>query len=216
VDQNFTLSKHPKLLIGLAVGILATAFIFIIFRADAFRSLTEFLDKEIPALLFVPLMFILPAVGFPISIFLILAGIKFGLTTGLVLMACSFPVHMIVSYLVAHSFFRGRLVSLLNKYGYELPQVRSHWSGWFTIVFMGIPGIPYAPKNYILALAGVPFSQFMGLGLPIHMILGAPFVVLGVSSVQANPLFFIGAIAAVGLGYLLFLKLRSIFFDSHE
>ena len=209
------IDKLPKInLINLAAGLtillFAIGFFYLFSEADAFKRVAEFLEKKIPSPLFVVLMFILPAIGFPVSIFLVLSGIKFSLATALVLMILSFPVHMLISFWIAHSFLRDRLISFLARHGYEPSRAPAGRPAWFTILFIGLPGIPYAPKNYILALSGTPLSYFMGLGLPMHLILGAPFVVLGASTVKANLLVSLGAVAAVGLGYLLFMRLKRV------
>ena len=198
---------------GLTILLFATGFIYLLSEAEAFKQAAGFLEKKIPWPLFVVLMFILPAIGFPFSIFLVLSGIKFGLAAGMVLMVLTIPVHMLISFWIANSFLRDRLISFLARHDYELPRAPVGRPAWFTILFIGLPGIPYAPKNYILALSGTPLSYFMGLGLPMHIVLGAPFLILGVSTVKANLLVSLGAMAAVGLGYLVFLRLKRVLAD---
>ncbi len=73
---------------------------------------------------------------------------------------------------------------------YSLPKVPTDKVIPFTIFFMAIPGPPYVLKNYILAFSGVPLRYYLGLGWPVNFLLGIPFVGLGASAMEMNPLLF--------------------------
>lgn len=64
------------------------------------------LNADAHPTLFIALMSLLPIIGFPISLFLVLAGVKFGLAAGLFLTAATMAVHLSVTFLVAHSMIQ--------------------------------------------------------------------------------------------------------------
>ena len=52
---------------------------------------------------------------------------------------------------------------------------------------MALPGLPYASKNYLLALAGLPLPLFLAIAWPIQALSGLPFLFLGRSAVNLDP-----------------------------
>ncbi|MCA1742606.1 MAG: hypothetical protein LC631_01445, partial [Desulfovibrionales bacterium] len=57
-----------------------------------FQETIELIHKDMPHFLFIILMTVLPVIGFPISIFLVLGGIKFGIIYGILLWLFILPL----------------------------------------------------------------------------------------------------------------------------
>ena len=147
-------------------------------------------------------MVLLPNFGFPIVAFLVLAGAKFGLAGGLLVATATMPIHLLVSFLLVHSFLRPPLRSLLRKMGYGLSQIPEKRVVPFTVLFVAVPGLPYAVKNYGLALTGIPFRYYFWISLPINVVLSIPVIGLGTSAVQMDPGRFVFFAAIFVVGYL--------------
>lgn len=199
------IKKGIKLL-GLVVLILLVLGVSI-WNQDVLGRLKQGVDENLSFGLYLGLMAFLPIFGFPISVFLILGGVRFGIAMGLLAMGVTFPVHLAVVYFTTHSYFRPRLEALLARYGYSLPKIPSHREVLYTSLFVGVPSLPYAVKNYLLALAGIPWKLYFGLCLPIHWVAGAPFVILGESVVSLNMGVSLALVGAIVLGNLLFRRL---------
>jgi uncharacterized membrane protein YdjX (TVP38/TMEM64 family) len=161
------------------------------------NDLKQGLEQNLPYGAFVAVMAILPIGGFPISAFLIVGGLRFGIGLGLLAMLVTFPIHLAATYVVVHSFLRDRIETILNRYGYKMPAFSEKRLVYYTSVFVAVPSLPYAVKNYLLALGGVPKRLYFGLALPLHIVVGAFFVILGKSFTSLNL-----ALAAVVLLFL--------------
>lgn len=162
----------------LLVGGIAV-FSAIWYGKEAFQMIASIINKNThPALLLI-LYAILPIVGFPISLFLIVFGIKFGAVQGNVLMFAGLPLHLLVSYLLAQSVLGPWIQKIAEKWGFTVPQVPPGKEVSFSFLFMLFPGLPYSLKNYMLALSGVSFPIYFSLGWLINGLMGIPMVILG-------------------------------------
>ncbi len=150
-------------------------------------------------------MLVLPMVGVPMSLFLFLLGLKFGMTHGLVILGIIMPLQILVAYGAARIFRTAVEAYLVVKKGYYIPRIPSDRALVFSIFFLAFPGVPYAPKLYMLPLAAVPFNYCFWLNWAIQGTLAVPFVMLGKSAADMSAVFF-GLTLAVFL--LLILVLR--------
>lgn len=114
-------------------------------------------------LVFLALVF-LPLVGFPVSVLHAVAGAKFGVIWGLVLVGVSIALQLAASYGIvrmAPEFFARRFDWLRQR----LPPA-THRA--LTVFTMLLPGAPYVAQNYVLPVVRVPFGIYFGYGLPLH------------------------------------------------
>ena len=197
-------------LIPLAAFVASLVLLFVFLPGDPADWIAFFVNRETRPRLFLVLMILLPLVGFPISPFLLLVGVKFGTYWGLAVTAGVFAGHLIVSYVLTHSLLRPFLWKVLAKTRYELPEIHHHRRVPFSLIFMAVPGLPYAVKNYALAMLNVPFRIYLPIAWGANLLLAVPFVGLG-HSIIANPKLAWVFVALLGLGYLLALKLRRRF-----
>lgn len=154
------------------------------------------IDEKTHPALFVALFLLLPLIGFPISALLVILGVKFGTWIGLIIMFAGMPVHLTVSFFVAHSLLRAPLLRLLARMGRPLPQIPEDRQARFCFLFMAVPGLSYTLKNYLLPLSGVPFRYFFLSGLVLQGVMGIPFVVAGDAAAKAD-LLLLGALFLV-------------------
>ncbi|RYD34715.1 MAG: hypothetical protein EOP87_08680 [Verrucomicrobiaceae bacterium] len=126
--------------------------------------------KSLPAAWFVLAFLILPLVGFPLSIFLILAGIRFGLGWGMAVTTACIYFHHLAGYWISHSYLNERLRRLAEKRGHKVPEIDEGNRVWYTILFASVHGPPYAFKLYLLALTGVPFRIYCWVGGTVYIL----------------------------------------------
>ncbi len=133
------------------------------------EAIIEF-GKRIHALWFLVLFLILPLVGFPLSILLVLAGIRFGFAVGMAVSAAAVFFHNFAAYHISHGLFRDRMRNFLERAGYAIPPISPGHSVRLTALFAAIHGPPYFAKLYLLALTDIPFVIYFWVGAPTYLI----------------------------------------------
>jgi uncharacterized membrane protein YdjX (TVP38/TMEM64 family) len=126
----------------------------------------------------------------------------------LLVTAITLPLHLLVSFFLGHSVLRPRLERLLEKQNYTLPEIPQTRVLPFLVLFVGIPSLPYAVKNYLLALADIPFRYYFGVSLPVNVLLSVPVIGLGEAAAETNTWLLLLFAAILLLGYLVFVLLK--------
>lgn len=110
---------------------------------------------------------VLPAIGFPVSIFAFAAGSLFGpvlgLPTVLALAGASMAVSMTISYGLARYVLRPWVGRLLGFLGYAAPVVPAGKQRMFVLLVRVTPGVPYVVQSFLLGLAEVPFRIYLAI-----------------------------------------------------
>jgi uncharacterized membrane protein YdjX (TVP38/TMEM64 family) len=197
--------KNKKILFfaSVAAAVLVAVGIYLAIRFEYLQQAVSFVDQSMSSSFFIALMVVLPVVGFPISVFLIVGGIKFGILWAILLWLAVLPIHATIGYYVAR-WARGPLERVLSdKMGYHIPEIPENNTAMFSFLFLAIPGIPYAGKNYLLALAGVPFRYCVLMNCIVQCALGMPFIVLGKSAAEMDMTLFYIALGIFTAGYFL-------------
>lgn len=195
------------------VGIVAII-LFIVAAAAAFRynlaqTIMTAINQNTPLPLFIALMLVLPFTGFPISVFFVMAGLKFGIITGLAITALTMPVHFTGSFFLARAL-RGPLNRLLSARNYRIPDIPAQREFGFCFLVAALPA-SYAVKNYLMPLAGVSFKSYFWISWPVQLALATPFVILGESAAHTNPAHLGAAILGFALLYLVIRRLEKRF-----
>ncbi|MGB5987517.1 MAG: hypothetical protein WBG37_19585, partial [Desulfobacterales bacterium] len=160
----------------LGAGLLAWL-LYPLIKNEGARLLGAVVNEATSPALFILLYALLPMLGFPISLFLVLLGVKFGSANGVLIMFAVLPLHLLAAYGVVHTWLRELLLRLLKKRDLELPRIPKQHAASFSFLFMAVPGLSYSLKNYILPLAGVPARHFFLSGFLAQGFMGIPFVV---------------------------------------
>lgn len=142
------------------------------------QALLETVNALHPAV-FIAAFLVLPLLGAPISVFLVAAGIRFGLPLGSAITCGCIVFHHLVGYRIAHGSLRHRVHAWLERSGRKMPSIKMENRIWWTALFAAISGPPYAAKLYLLALTDVPFRIYLLVGAPIYMILSTPLIAAG-------------------------------------
>ena len=173
------LRKRWIAIVWLSAAVLAAALLYAWQGDNTLAWIASGFSENTPPALFLLMFLVLPLIGFPISVFLVLIGVKFGSLWGVLILFVGIAAHLLASYRIANSFLHGPIERGLVDLGYRLPQVPPHRVLWFSSLFMVVPGLPYTVKNYALALCGVPFTVYFFSGFVFQGAMGVPFVVLG-------------------------------------
>jgi len=129
------------------------------------------------------LLTILPLLGFPVTILHVTAGIKFGRSLGLTLVAVSILLQLLASYGLVH--WRRKFFARKFKDAREKIPAGAH--GPVTLFTLLLPGVPYFAKNYVIPVIGVPLRTFLAWSLPIHVARSAVSVIFGDESNDLTP-----------------------------
>ncbi|MBW1990367.1 MAG: VTT domain-containing protein, partial [Deltaproteobacteria bacterium] len=177
---------------------------------DRFLAL---LDSDVHPLAFVALFALLPPVGVPISVFLIMAGARYGLAGGMGLTLLLMPLHLLACYFLGGRFFKEPVKKMARNRGWTIPSVSGGRSGLYAFFFMVFPGIPYTPKNYLLALTNISLGQYLAASLPAHTLTNLPFVGLGALVTGQSPVlaavFLVLVVALYVFGHALYARAKN-------
>ena len=156
----------------IAIGLLVVAALGVLayFHRESLtkESIIAF-GHSLPPILLILAFLILPLLGVPLSIFLVLAGLRFGLVWGMVVTTVCIFFHHYLGYWIAHSYLRTKILRYAERKGHKVPKVGDESPVWFTVLFTSIHGPPYAFKLYLLALTDVPFKIFCYVGAPVYI-----------------------------------------------
>jgi uncharacterized membrane protein YdjX (TVP38/TMEM64 family) len=177
----FGLSKHKKQawwLVVLAVAAVAVVFFVLRYTNLTYAEVLEWIAGLNP-LAVVPLMALLPIVGFPISVVYLVAGARFGPVLGGVVVTVVTTVHLLGTYLIARSFLRAPLQRFIERRHAHLPEIPVDEQAAVCLIAALVPGLPYVVRNYLLALAGVRLRYYLGVCLPIYVARSYVTILLG-------------------------------------
>lgn len=157
------------LLLKLAAGaVLALVALALLARGADFKRLVLdglALIREAGPMTFFTAMALLPAVGAPMSAFVLTAvpvfGPRFGAGVVLVLALAAITANIALTHALASRWVRPPLAWVVARLGYRLPQVELADVTDLIVLIRVTPGIPFPVQNYLLGLAGVPFVRYL-------------------------------------------------------
>jgi uncharacterized membrane protein YdjX (TVP38/TMEM64 family) len=152
----------------ITVGIAALAGVAL-YTDLSWSSVMDWIDGLNPIAV-LPLMAVLPIVGFPISIVYLVAGARFGPVWGGVVVAFITAAHLGGTYLIARSFLRAPLKRFIERRHLHLPHIPEDEQAAICFIAALVPGLPYVIRNYLLALADVKFRYYFWVCLPIYVV----------------------------------------------
>ena len=131
-----------------------------------------------PALLFLALA-LLPLVGVPASPLIIAAGVRLGTASGFALVVAALLCDFSLGYWLARRWMRTPLTRWLAGRGHVVPVLAPADEAQFILLFRITPGIPLSVQNYVLGLAGVDFTRYLLISLPVQAVYALTFVWFG-------------------------------------
>lgn len=207
------IGKHPVKSLMLIMALAGCGWFFMYHREYHPHEVLVRFAKDISPFWFILSFLTLPLVGFPFTILLILAGLRFGFWGGMAIASGGVVAHHLLVYSLVRRWLRDRLRSWFEGAGYKVPKPGQGGWIWFTAVFAAVHGPPYASKLYLLALTEVPMRVYLWIGAPVYIVFCAIPVGAGSSAFEIKPLWvfllFSGIAALAGLSYWLDKRNRS-------
>lgn len=187
--------KRHRGKIAMTAGVIALAgWYAFAHRDDLNRESLAAYGKGLPVGWFVAAFLVLPLAGFPLSIFLLLAGVRFGLGGGMAVSAGGILFHHVAAYRLAHGLFRDRLRRRLENAGRAVPSIKPGHQAWLTALFAALHGPPYIAKLYLWALTDVPFRIYLWVGAPVYILFCLVPVGAGSAVMNWNPAWIYGLV----------------------
>ncbi len=164
-------------------------------------------------LVFFTAMAILPAVGFPISIFYLAAAAAFSARMGTAgVVAASggaLAVDLALAYWLARYGLRPWLEQMISRTKYKIPVVADAEQNQIILLVRITPGPPFFVQNFLLGMAEVRFSSFFGISWVVNMLYATGFIVFGDAIFQGKgKMAFMGVMALVAVTMIVHLLRR--------
>ncbi|WP_438480180.1 TVP38/TMEM64 family protein [Oleiharenicola lentus] len=158
-------------------------------------------------LAFFTAMAVLPAVGFPLSVFNVTAGTAFGAQMGiggvLVAAAVAIALNLALTYWLARYALRPWIEEMISRTKYKIPVVPLERQKEITLLVRITPGPPFFLQSYLLGLAEIKFVTYMWVSWVVNFVLSAGLIVFGDAILQGKgkvAFFGISLVVAVTLG----------------
>lgn len=143
-----------------------------------FSELTELL-AQVPLIVQVIAVALLPLVFFPTSLLWIAIGALHGVSTGFVILTFAASLNFFLAYLIGNRFLRRWVEVLLRKYELEIPSFDEKGQWEFTIAVRLMPGLPQIVQSYFLAISNVRLYIYMIGSLLTQLGYAAAFLLMG-------------------------------------
>jgi uncharacterized membrane protein YdjX (TVP38/TMEM64 family) len=191
VDDAPSRPVNRKRQMFLAASILALLVYLVSPDKLTLENLHQF-GTALPTWLFLPAYFVLPLLGFPISVLLLASGLKYGFTISIMIASVGMAFHLFAAWHIAHGYLRRRLEAWLSHTRFDLPTIPQLHQVWFIALFVTLPGLPYVVKLYSLALTNLPFRRYMIMAWFFHVLHSAIFIGLGAAAGKVDSKLMIG------------------------
>ncbi len=200
-QRSFARIRVAVLLV-LFLTLLALA-VYAVVNHQPIAALQNYLENRVHPALFILLMAVLPILGVPISMFLVLVGMRFGIAAGITLSAVLMLFHLTATYYLVHSFLRVWIGRMLHRFRIPVPELQMLSNKRYAVVFMLVPGLPYVAKNNLLALTGLPLVPYLLIGWLSQFVTSIPFIIFGGAVMELDFSVLALALALILAGFLL-------------
>ncbi len=191
-------NKHWWIL-GVTVAVISVVTVLLAGRYDVRGHMSRIVQtvRDAGPLPFFAAMAVLPAVGFPLSLFTLAAAPVFAPTMGLgwvvVCAVAAIAANVALSYWLASSAMRPAAEWVVRRFGYELPVVQAK-SAWMVILVLRIvPLTPFSLQGVLLGLARVPFGPYMLVSIVVPSVYAISVITLGDALMRGDPWAIAGA-----------------------
>ncbi len=166
--MRFSPQKRRWLIGGLVLLALG-GIIWMVFSGMDWQSIPRAMNRLNSATILL-LAATLPLAGFPISVVYLLIGARFGPLPGLGIVGVITALHLLGTHWITRSFLRRPFLLFMAGHRHRVPEVPPGENIPITLMAMLAPAVPYAVRNYVLALSGIPLRIYFVIALPIHVL----------------------------------------------
>src|SRR5687767_698798 len=177
--------KSKLIIVAIVAAVLVAAMIVLASHYDLRAQMARVVDaiREKGPLPFFTAMALLPAVGFPMSAFTLVAGPVFGPTMGVAaVVGCgilAITVNVAFSYWISAQALHPIVSRFVRWLGYPLPEIQPHSAVTAIFVIRVVPVTPFFLQSILLGLARVPFGAYMLVSVLVPSAYAAAMIVLG-------------------------------------
>jgi len=189
----------PRKIISILAGLMLLGAVYALIRAGMGLDadwVAEWKENAHP-LGFFALMSLAQLLGMPGTPFYLMAPVAFGIPLSLIGTLLSLSATLVLAYTLVRLGLGPLLQRVLERSGYKMPELSGGRGIRFTLLLRFLPALPAAAKNYMLALAGVPFPTYFVLSLTFSFLYAAPLIILGESVFEQNWTLLLGAAAVL-------------------
>jgi hypothetical protein len=195
-------SSHRKIAIISAIGLVTLAIVagWLVFKyraelppPDQLRSQAEAFLNTVPPLLYFVAFALLPAVGFPLTLFYLTAIPVMGGVHPVIGILCAWiavSLNMILTNLLARSVLHPAIEWVIRHRHLSIPKIQPA-NEWKVVLATRLSPVPFALQNYLLALGHARWRNYLGLSMLVQGAIGLGMMLVGES------------ILSGGLGYIL-------------
>ena len=189
---KFRLNKSLLLALGALAVLVVVAGYFALRGVNLRGSFAGAMGQVRAAgpLVFFAAMAVLPALGMPISVFILMAGPAFApqLGRGGVLAACAVSNLLSISlgYWLARRWLRPWLQKFVERSGHKVPQVARADQFEVALLLRITPGPPFFLQNFLLGLGEIPFPLYLAVSWLVVMLNTTGLVIFGAALVNGK------------------------------
>jgi uncharacterized membrane protein YdjX (TVP38/TMEM64 family) len=200
-------AMRPRILAAVAIIVLLAlvAVLALFHLGGVLHAIAEWIESMGP-LAFFAAMTLIPLAGVPITIFYLAAGAAFDPVVNLLGTAIALALNHLAAHALGGWALRPLFTFLLRRGRFTLPETGAPGSAYKALLIKLTPGLPFALRGYMMALAGIPLHVFLVVSWPISMAYALPMILLGDSAEEGR----IGP-AVLAIGAMLFLGLLTLF-----
>jgi len=188
--------RHPSkiaftraALVGAALALaLALIFCHAAIRASALQAVDLF--RRAGVFPFFAALAVLPAVGFPLSAFFVVAGPVYGPILGpwhvVLYGTLAMAVDIALSYGISAYPLRPLAARLAGRAGYRLPEIAADRAWKLILLVRIVPGVPFFVQSGLLGLARVPFGAYLLISLAVESVYFVGAVFLGTAALTGD------------------------------
>lgn len=208
---SFSLSiirKSSRLGSLFVISLIVAAAVYAVVYHEPVLLLKNFMENEVTPILFLFFMFTLPLLAVPISVFLLLVGMKFGLAPGIMVTGGAMFFHISLTYWLSRNLLHlwlDHLPSRVRQPVYKLSLLQSRWTA---LIFMLVPGLPYMLKNILLAQTGIGFLPYLLITWGTQFTMSIPLIMLGRAVIEMNVTILVAALVVLLSIFLLQLRIK--------
>ncbi len=195
-------SSHRKIAIISAIGLVTLAIVagVLVFKyraelpqPDQLRYQVESFLNAVPPLLYFVAFALLPAIGFPLTLFYLTAIPVLGGTHPMIAILLAWTavsLNMILTNLLARSVLHPAIEWVIRHRHLSIPKIQPT-NEWKIVLATRLSPVPFALQNYLLALGHARWRNYLGLSMLVQGSIGLAMMLVGES------------ILSGGLGYIL-------------
>lgn len=180
MSESHTRKRRASLWLGLTLVAMVIVAMVLTFANDISQMLGQIkdfvLNPNAQTEWYLLALVFLPVLGIPVSLFCIMAGVKFGFAWGMLVIGLAMFGHMLICFAAMHSYIKPLVKRFLDRRGYQAPDMNESSQVNWAIGLVALPVLPYMVKNILVASGSLPLRTYMAINWPLQLLHAVPYV----------------------------------------